>query len=89
MDRIFGAVIRGLRERAGVTQSQAAKCSGLAQSAWSQLEDGSEWPQKRTILKICKGLNVSVGKFFLSVAEHIQALPSEVWEGWDDDECGE
>ena len=66
MDRIFGTVIRKIREKKHLSQSDAARFSGLSQSEWSRLEDGMSWPRKRTIVVLCKALDVTAKEFFMS-----------------------
>ncbi|MBQ7262422.1 MAG: helix-turn-helix transcriptional regulator [Synergistaceae bacterium] len=80
MDRIFGTVIRELREDAGLSQELAAATTGVAQSSLSQLEDGKSWPRRKTVLRICDGLGVPIEDFFLRVADQIQKTPSSAWE---------
>lgn len=81
MDRIFGTVIRQIREEQNLSQSEAARISGLSQSVWSRLEDGTSWPRKRTITLLCRALNVSAQDFFLNLATHIQGI--EGWREWE------
>ena len=87
MDRIFGTVIRKIREKKHLSQSDAARFSGLSQSEWSRLEDGMSWPRKRTIVVLCKALDVTAKEFFMSIAAHIQGLEPAAWNEWgcDDD----
>lgn len=86
MDRIFGTVIRKTREKKHLSQSDAARFSGLSQSEWSRLEDGASWPRKQTIAVLCKALGVTTREFFLSLAAHIQCLEPAVWNEWS---CGD
>lgn len=86
MDRIFGTVIRQIREKQHLSQAEAARISGVSQSVWSRLEDGTSWPRKRTIVSVCKGLEVSMQDFFLKLATHIQSLEPWGWSEWNGDD---
>ena len=68
-----------------MTPSEAAQRAGLSQSALSRLEDGSRWPTKRTVAKICKGWNVTAQVFFMTISDNIRNIPSEAWKGVLDD----
>ncbi len=48
-----------LRERAGLTQGEAAKRAGVGVTTWSNIETGSiTRPHARTVIKIARGLGV-------------------------------
>ncbi len=65
MDRIFGNVFAYFRQKAGLSQKSVTVKTGIAQSELSKLEEGTHWPNKKTISKFCKGLKVSGRDFFL------------------------
>ena len=60
MDRAFGSIIYSLRKEANLTQADLAKATGLTQSEISRLEDGSRWPRKHTLRRICKALQLPI-----------------------------
>ena len=84
MDRIFGTVIRQLREGCGYSQSEAARRSGLSQSQWSRLEDGTHWPSKPTIGLLCNVLRCTPREFLLDVARHIVDVACFL-DGWEEE----
>jgi ribosome-binding protein aMBF1 (putative translation factor) len=59
-DQVGGA-IRGLRERAGLNQSELAEKAGLTQSHVSRLENAGHSATHMTLEKIAKALGVTVG----------------------------
>ena len=86
MDRIFANVMAYFRQKAGLSQQTVSIKTGIAQSALSKLEEGTHWPNKKTVSKFCKGLNVSGNDFFLfmGLTMIFTALKNEIW--LDDDE---
>ena len=82
-------MIRVLRVQKGISQQEAALCSGLSQPEWSKLEDGSRWPQRSTYWRLSRGLGISVREFFERWAAFIQQLPDEAWEDWNVDGDGD
>ena len=56
----IGGKIKRIRKSKGMSQSELAKKSGVAQSTLSYLEKGSKHPQFDTLSAICKALGVSV-----------------------------
>ncbi|MFF0465569.1 ATP-binding protein [Streptomyces mexicanus] len=54
----FGAVLRGLRQRAGLTMEELAEASGVSVRAISDMERGrSRVPQRRTVAALVEGLD--------------------------------
>jgi transcriptional regulator with XRE-family HTH domain len=52
----FGAVLKELRERAGLSQNQLAKLSGLDHSYLSRLESGQRHPSYDAVARLAKVL---------------------------------
>ena len=86
MDRIFANVIADFRQKAGLSQKNVSVMTGIAQSELSKLEEGTHWPNLKTIIKFCKGLGISGNSFLLhmGVSLIITALTKTIW--LDDDE---
>lgn len=81
MDRIFAKVMAYFRQKAGLSQKSVTVKTGIAQSELSKLEEGTHWPNKKTVSKFCKGLNVSGNEFLLYMGCFMihTALTTEVW----------
>ena len=81
MDRIFGHSITHFREEKEMTQTQAAKLSGITQSQLSRIEDGENWPNKSTLRKICRGLGISGNEFFNHMGHYLIEISrqGEIW----------
>ena len=86
MDRIFANVMAYFRQKAGLSQQTVSIKTGIAQSELSKLEEGTHWPNKKTVSTFCKGFNVSGNDFFLfmGLTMIFTALSNEIW--LDDDE---
>ena len=86
MDRIYANVMVQFRKQAHLSQKSLAKKMGVTQSAISKIEDGSNKPKPKTILKFCKTLGISGNEFFLLMAIQLFVLvfTQEIW--LDDDE---
>lgn len=89
----FGALLRELRIRAGLSQTRLAERSGYDRSHVSRLEDGSRAPKFGTVLALAAALGLSdadtdrllVVAHFPPASPHIQALLDAVWSGaWSD-----
>ena len=81
MDRIFASVMAYFRQKYVLYQKSVTVKTGIAQSELSKLEDGSHWPNKKTVSKFCKGLNISGNEFLLYMGCLMihTALTTEVW----------
>ena len=88
MDRIFANVIVYFRKKLGLSQKIVSIKTGIAQSELSKLEEGTHWPNRRTIAKFCKGLGISANVFllYMGISLIATALKTEIWL---DDEKGE
>ena len=88
MDRIFANVMAYFRQKAGLSQKTVSIKTGIAQSELSKLEEGTHWPNKKTVSKFCKGLNVSGNDFFLfmGLTMIFTALTTEIWLYEDEEE---
>lgn len=60
--QIFGQRLRTMRKQADLTQETLAKKCGIPQSHLSKLELRSGYPDVSTLLKLAKGLGVTVGE---------------------------
>lgn len=65
----MGALIRSLRESAGMTLTDLSRMAGVSQGLLSQIERGRGNPAYLTLLKIAKAFDVPVGRFFDSGGE--------------------
>ena len=65
----MGALIRRLRESAGMTLTDLSRVAGVSQGLLSQIERGRGNPAYLTLLKIAKAFDVPVGRFFDSGGE--------------------
>jgi transcriptional regulator with XRE-family HTH domain len=62
--QLFGAHVKRLREVRRLTQEELAERSGLAADTIRRLEHQEFSPSLRTLRKVCKGLDLSVGAMF-------------------------
>jgi transcriptional regulator with XRE-family HTH domain len=81
-EKEFGARLKAMRERRGLTQEQLAEMSGLASDTIRRAEHGSFAPSLRTMNKMAAGLAVPVHTLLRAdfdevddLAECIRALP--------------
>ena len=65
----MGALIRRLREWAGMTLTDLSRVAGVSQGLLSQIERGRGNPAYLPLLKIAKAFDVPVGRFFDSGGE--------------------
>ena len=72
MDRLFANTIRHFREKFSLTQAELRTLSGISQSELSKLEDGSRWPRKRAIFRLCKALGISTKEFFMYMHDDLE-----------------
>ena len=61
-DRAVGETLRTAREKAGLTQTQLGKRTGLDQAVVSRLETGRNRPRIDTLRRIAQGLGLSVSE---------------------------
>jgi transcriptional regulator with XRE-family HTH domain len=54
--RVFGSVLKTMRERAGLSQNQLARLSGLDHSYLSRLESGQRHPSYDTVARLARVL---------------------------------
>ena len=69
--------LRGLRQRAVLSQDQLAERSGVARDTISKLETGRRRAYPTTIRKLAAGLEVEPGLLFGSVEYHDTEPPAE------------
>jgi transcriptional regulator with XRE-family HTH domain len=65
-ERRFGRHVRSLRRARGATQEVLAARSGVSADTIRRLEHGSFSPSLDTLIKLCKGLSLSLSTFFES-----------------------
>ena len=59
----FAVRLRELRDRAALTQAVLAERSGLAEATIRQFESGRREPTYETLVKLARGLGVSLSAF--------------------------
>jgi transcriptional regulator with XRE-family HTH domain len=59
----FGAQLRKLREKEGITREELAKRAGVSGAAISRIEQGKREPGWETVIKLARALGVSVSAF--------------------------
>lgn len=74
-NRAFGAVLRGLREKQGLSQEQLGFKAELHRTYVSQLERGLKSPSLRTLDRIAKVLSTKASKL-VALAEDAEAKMS-------------
>ncbi|MBQ2615470.1 MAG: helix-turn-helix transcriptional regulator [Synergistaceae bacterium] len=84
MDRAFGNTIRSLREELNLTQADLAKATGLSQSAISRLEDGSRWPRKGTLLRVCNAFKLTIDELFSHATNELRKLRKPDAKRWNE-----
>jgi transcriptional regulator with XRE-family HTH domain len=63
----FADNLRVAREKAGLTQEQAAWAAGLHQTEIARIESGRRNPGLDTIFKVARGLGVAPGELFVGI----------------------
>ena len=58
----MGKVIKGMREKRGLTQEALAKAAGITRVYVAKIEAGEKVPSIPTLQKLAKALKVKVGK---------------------------
>lgn len=61
---VFGNIILQFREERNLSQEQAAEICHIPLGQWVNLENSSVWPQKNTMIKVCRELHFSQKDFF-------------------------
>lgn len=81
MDCIFANVLADFRQKFGLSQKSVSAKTGIAQSELSKLEEGTHWPNLKTIVKFCKGLGISGNEFLLCMGISLitTALKTKIW----------
>lgn len=69
----FGARLKELRERAGLTQPQLAERAGLAKAGIANLEQDRTSPAWATVIALCKALAVTPDAFTQAPSERPDA----------------
>lgn len=64
-----GAAIQKIRKRLNLSQKELAEKSVISQTSLSQIESGIKKPSKRTILKLCKVLDIPEAVIYLLAME--------------------
>jgi transcriptional regulator with XRE-family HTH domain len=60
----FGANVRRIRKKRGMTQEQLGLAASLDAAVISRIESGDREPRVKNILRIAKALEVPPGRFF-------------------------
>jgi transcriptional regulator with XRE-family HTH domain len=63
-NKIFGERITELRHKIGITQEQLSFRSEVNRTYMGSVERGEKTPSLHTIIKIAKGLNISLKELF-------------------------
>lgn len=67
----FGRTVRALREKAGYSQESFADAAGVHRTAMGNLERGEVDPRLSTMVKVAKGLELSLSELFQAVEKDI------------------
>ena len=70
--------IRSLRESRHLSQMDLAVNAGISQSILTYIEQGKRSPSLRTLLKICKALDISPALLFSDSNDHSQNKKEEI-----------
>lgn len=62
--KVFGAVVKDLRNREGLTQEQLSEFIGLQANGLTQIETGRNFVSSETLSKLCSHFNVASCVFF-------------------------
>ena len=73
LNKIFGVVLRDLRDKSGLSQEKLAELSDLERTFISFLERGERQPSLTTIFKIANALDISATQLISEVEDRIQA----------------
>lgn len=64
----FGLRVRGLRARTGLSQERFADAIGVGRSHMGKIENGRTNPSLAVIVKIARGLDISLAELFDTMA---------------------
>lgn len=70
-----GSKITKIRTAQGLSLTNLAKLSGIAQSSLSYIESGKAQPTVETLNKICATLGISLAEFFADDQEPVSIPP--------------
>lgn len=62
-------IVKDLRKKKNLTQTQLAQIAGVAQSTISDLEDGTNSPRLKTLDKIATALEIPTHELFITYEE--------------------
>ncbi|NPV72894.1 MAG: helix-turn-helix transcriptional regulator [Pelotomaculum sp.] len=72
-----GRRITDIRTSQGISLTNLAKRSGIAQSSLSYIESGKAQPTVETVHKICAALGITLAEFFADHAQE-EELPADI-----------
>ena len=67
--------LRGCRERAGLTQTEAANRTAVPRCSYVQWEQGRYWPSAGILPQLARALGVSIDELFLGPDEPGEGEP--------------
>lgn len=65
VNRVRGDSIAAARRLRGITQTELAKRTGIAQGAISRIESGKANPSVKTLTRLADGLNMNIALDFI------------------------
>ena len=78
---VFGCIILQFREERNLSQQQAADICQIPLELWIKLENFSVWPEKNTMMQICRNLHFSQKDFidrFIRFTDNIIAKHKKI-----------
>lgn len=78
---VFGHIILQFREERNLSPEQAADICQIPLELWLNLENSSVWPQKNTMIKICRELHFSQKDFidrFIQFTDNVIAKHKKI-----------
>lgn len=70
--------LRQIREKAQISQLELSQRSGVSQNMITYIETGKRTPTLRTLLKLCKALNVNPAVLFLDDEQDRAKIKQEI-----------
>ena len=70
--KITGQILRGLREKKGVTQEVLSGLAALSRSHLAEIERGTTRANVDTLWRICEALGIPLSELFRLVEEELQ-----------------